>query len=213
MHDHRCLARGKPGGRALGPVSRGTRRRPAVRPAHADTDTLTQHGPAAEGAAGPDRPRDDLRDPCRAIGDKGSYTVTVSPPTGRRPVSPRARNCPGTAVPGPVRGRASGFGLVPVRAVQTVAVREAQVSSRPLDPASLPEVGGRGGGTVKGRPTRADTGERCTTPVALRGKPGGRAPRHPVRDPPGDACRWSKDRHRRHERKAPAPSVRVPPCP
>jgi hypothetical protein len=47
VHDHRCLARGKPGGHALGPVFRGTRRRPAVRPAPADTESLTQHGPAA----------------------------------------------------------------------------------------------------------------------------------------------------------------------
>jgi hypothetical protein len=55
-----------------------------------------------------------LRDPLLACeGNKGRYTVTVSPPAGRRPVNPRARNCPGTAVPGPVRGSASGSGLVP----------------------------------------------------------------------------------------------------
>jgi hypothetical protein len=33
-------------GRAPDPVSRGTRRRAAVRPAHADTESQTQHGPA-----------------------------------------------------------------------------------------------------------------------------------------------------------------------
>ena len=50
-----------------------------------------------------------LRDPLLACeGNRGRYTVTVSPPAGRRPVNPRARNCPGTAVPGPVRGSASG---------------------------------------------------------------------------------------------------------
>jgi hypothetical protein len=44
-------------GRAPGPVSRGTGRRAAICPAHADTESLTQHGPAAGGAAGPNRPR------------------------------------------------------------------------------------------------------------------------------------------------------------
>jgi hypothetical protein len=40
-------------GRAPDPVSRGTRRRAAVRPAHADTESLTQHGPAVgEGQRG-----------------------------------------------------------------------------------------------------------------------------------------------------------------
>ncbi len=69
---------------------------------------------------------------CRPIGDKGPYTVTVYLWTGRGAAAPRARNCPGTAAPGPVRGNASGHWLALVRAVQTVAAHKARVSSRPL---------------------------------------------------------------------------------
>ena len=101
----RCSRRLRSGARkATGLRRRGTgRSRPAA--------TRAAHHFKRVGAAGPNCPREamlrDLLLPCDWE-DKGPYTVTVSAPTGRRPVNPRARNCPGTAVPGPVRGSASG---------------------------------------------------------------------------------------------------------
>jgi hypothetical protein len=84
-----------------------------------------------------------LRDPLLACeGNRGRYTVTVSPPAGRRPVNPRARNCPGTAIPGPVRGSASGSGLVTVLSRPNRSGHRGSSVVAPLGLASLP--GARG---------------------------------------------------------------------
>jgi hypothetical protein len=131
LHDPGRLARKSKGGRAPDPVSRGTRRRSAVRPAHADTESLTQHGSATGWVQRGRITRGAIcATPWRAIGDKGPYTVTVSPQAGRRPVNPRARNCPGTAVPGPVRGSASGHWAGARLSRPNRSAYEAQVSSR-----------------------------------------------------------------------------------
>jgi hypothetical protein len=56
-------------GRPPGPVSRGTRRRAAARPAHADTESLTQNGPAVGGCSGAGLPEGgNLHDPLLSCG-------------------------------------------------------------------------------------------------------------------------------------------------
>jgi hypothetical protein len=67
-----------------------------------------------------------LRDPLLACeGNRGRYTVTVSPPAGRRSVNPRAPQYRGQSEVVRV-----AIGLVTVQVAQTVAAYEAQVSSR-----------------------------------------------------------------------------------
>ena len=87
VHDPCCLTR-EVRGCAAGPASRGTRRRAAVRPAHADTESLTQHGPAAGGAAGPDCPKGAmLRDPLLpCVGTEGLHPsrYTSGPGVGQQ---------------------------------------------------------------------------------------------------------------------------------
>src|ERR1035438_9336049 len=84
----RCSRRLRSGARkATGLRRRGTgRSRPAA--------TRAAHHFKRVGAAGPNCPREamlrDLLLPCDWE-DKGPYTVTVSAPTGRRPVNPRER--------------------------------------------------------------------------------------------------------------------------
>src|ERR1035438_9233735 len=92
VHDPRSPCEGNEGGRSLGPVSGRTRRRAAARPVPADTESLTQHGPAVgEGQRGRIARAGNLRDPLLVYDwrHKGPYTVTVSPLSGRRPVNPR----------------------------------------------------------------------------------------------------------------------------
>lgn len=69
--------------RAPGPVSRGTGRRPAARPAHADIESPTQHGPAADGCNGAGSPEGRSARPLVAVrlGTRGR----TRPPYPHRP--------------------------------------------------------------------------------------------------------------------------------
>ena len=122
--------RGKPGGRAPGPVSRGTGRRAAVRPAPADTESLTQHGPAAGGAAGPNRPGGQCcATPCWLA--RGTEGGTPSP-YPHRPGADQSTLGRGTAPAPQYRGQSEvvrvAIGLVTVQVARTVAATEAQAS-------------------------------------------------------------------------------------